>query len=259
MTARSSWDPDQYLRFGDERLRPALDLLAHINLQRPSLVVDLGCGAGNISAILKHRFPDARVLGVDGSAAMLEKARAAAPDCEFVQADMAHWTPEQPPDLIYSNAALHWLPDHQRLFPRLIGMVASGGVLAVQMPAMHDSPMRRLQGEVAASGAWAERLHGIASARDILKPEEYWTLLRPHAVALDMWETIYLHPLQGEDAVTQWATGSSLRPFLDALEPGQREAFRKDYADAVRPHYPRQPDGTTLFPFRRLFMVATRS
>ena len=157
MTAQSSWDPDQYLRFGDERLRPALDLLAHIGLERPRTVVDLGCGAGNVSAILKQRFPAARVLGVDGSAAMLEKARAAAPDCDFVQADMANWTPEQPPDLIYSNAALHWVPDHQRLFPRLMGTLASGGVLAVQMPAMHNSPMRRLQGELAASGAWAQR------------------------------------------------------------------------------------------------------
>ncbi len=172
MTAQSSWDPDQYLRFGDERLRPALDLLAHIGLERPRMVVDLGCGAGNVSAILKQRFPAARVLGVDGSAAMLEKARAAAPDCDFVQADMANWTPEQPPDLIYSNAALHWVPDHQRLFPRLMGTLAPDGVLAVQMPAMHDSPMRRLQGELAASGAWAQRLGGISSARDILKPEQ---------------------------------------------------------------------------------------
>lgn len=259
MTAQSSWDPDQYLRFGDERLRPALDLLAHVSLERPRVVVDLGCGAGNVSAILKRRFPSARVLGVDGSAPMLEKARASAPDCDFVQADMAAWAPEQPPDLIYSNAALHWVTDHQRLFPRLMGTLAPGGVLAVQMPAMHDAPFRRLQGTLAANGPWADRLRGISSAPDILTPEQYWSLLRPHAAALAMWETIYHHALQGEDAVMQWATGSSLRPFLDVLEPDQREPFRKAYADAVRPHYPRQPDGTTLLPFRRLFLVTTGS
>lgn len=261
--AQASWDPDQYLRFGDERLRPALDLLARISLPQPRLIVDLGCGAGNISAILKQRFPGAEVLGVDGSDAMLAKARAAAPECRFIQADIAHWTiaqwaPDRPPDLIYSNAALHWLPGHDQLFPRLIGMLQPGAVLAVQMPAMHASPFRRLQGQVAATGPWAERLKGVGLARDILEPEQYWDLLRPNGAELDMWETIYLHPLQGEDAVVQWAMGTSLRPFLDALPADQREPFRQAYADAVRPHYPRRADGTTLLPFRRLFMIARR-
>ncbi len=254
----TAWDPGQYLRFADERLRPALDLLAQVPLESPPRVVDLGCGAGNVTTILKRRFPAAEVIGVDGSAAMLEKARAAAPDCRFVQADMAAWEPDAPASLIYSNAALHWLGGHDRLFPRLLSLLAQGGVLAVQMPAMHDSPMRRLQLQVAQSGPWAEALRGHVSARDILSAGEYWDMLRPHATALDMWETVYMHALSGDDAVVEWAAGSSLRPFLEPLGPELRTAFRQAYAAALRPHYRRRADGTTLFPFRRLFMVARR-
>jgi trans-aconitate 2-methyltransferase len=252
----AEWDPGQYLRFEDERLRPALDLLARVPLERPARIVDLGCGAGNVSAILKARFPEADVLGVDGSPAMLEKARAAAPGCRFVQADAGAWLPEAPPDLIYSNAALHWLPGHEMLFPRLLSLLAPGGCLAVQMPAMHDAPFRALQYAVAARGPWAERLRGVGSAPPILDAGGYWDLLRPRAATLDLWETIYLHALRGEEAVVEWATGSSLRPFLEALPEPDRPAFRRAYADAVRPHYPRRADGTTLLPFRRLFLLA---
>lgn len=252
----TEWDPQQYLRFADQRLRPALDLLARVPLDRPGRVVDLGCGAGNVTAILKRRFPAAEVSGIDGSAAMLDKARIAAPDCRFVQADIGAWQPDTAPDLIYSNAALHWLGGHDTLFPRLLSLLSPGGVLAVQMPAMHDAPFRRLQPEVAANGPWAEALRGRGSARDILAPGAYWDLLKPRAHELDLWETIYLHPLHGEDPIVEWASGSSLRPFLEPLPPELQQAFRRAYAEALRPHYPRRADGTTLLPFRRLFMLA---
>jgi trans-aconitate 2-methyltransferase len=255
-SAAASWDPTQYLRFADERLRPALDLLARVPLASPRLVVDLGCGAGNVTAILRERFPAAAVLGVDGSEAMLAKARAAAPACTFIQADFARWTPETPPDLIFSNAALHWVSGHETLFPRLISLIAPGGIFAVQMPAMHDAPLRRLQNEIAGQGPWAPYLADASYARGLLPVEAYYDLLRPRVAALDIWETTYLHVLSGEDAVVEWAAGSSLRPFLDKLPPEMRQPFRMAYATALRPHYPRRPDGTTLLPFRRLFMLA---
>jgi trans-aconitate 2-methyltransferase len=255
----ADWDPEQYLRFADERLRPALDLLARVDLSTPARVTDLGCGAGNVTALLARRFPNAEITGVDASDAMLAKARAAAPGCRFTAADIGAWSPDAPPDLIYSNAALHWLGEHEALFPRLMSLLAPGGVLAVQMPAMHDAPLRRLQPEVAASGPWARHLRGVGSARDILAPERYWDVLRPHAATLDVWQTIYMHALQGDDAVGEWASGSSLRPFLDRLPEGSRTPFRAAYAAALRPHYSRRPDGTTLLPFRRLFIVARRA
>lgn len=167
MSTRPAWDPAQYLRFADERLRPALDLIARIPHPAPRRVVDLGCGAGNALPVLAARFPQAEVTGVDGSAAML--AKAAGQGLRTEQADIASWSPAEPVDVIFSNAALHWLGGHATLFPRLLGCLAPGGVLAVQMPAMHDAPFRALQPRVAADGPWAARLRGVASSPPILE------------------------------------------------------------------------------------------
>lgn len=251
----TSWDPSVYLRYGDERLRPALDLLGRIDAA-PARVVDLGCGPGNVTAILKQRWPGAEVLGIDGSAAMLDKARAAAPGCRFAEADFATWTADAPVDVLYSNAALHWLGGHDVLFPRLLAQVAKGGVMAVQMPAMHAAPIRALQHEVAAEGPWAKLLADVGGAPPILEPGQYWDMLRPLCAELDIWETIYLHALSGENAAVIWASGTSLRPFLDPLPDGLRAEFLAAYSAAVAPHYPRRADGTTLLPFRRLFIMA---
>ena len=254
--ASSTWDPAQYLRFGNERLRPALDLLAQIPLEAAAHVVDLGCGPGNVTPLLKHRFPGADVLGIDGSPDMLAKARIAAPDCRFEKGDFNIWVPEAKPDLIYSNAALHWVTDHDILFPHLLSLLAPDGVLAIQMPSMHDAPLRALQNEVAATGPWASILKDTGFARGLLPTGTYYDVLKPRTQHLDMWETTFLHVLTGENAVTQWAEGSSLRPFLDALPSELKQPFRDAYSEALRPHYPRRADGTTLLPFKRLFMVA---
>jgi trans-aconitate 2-methyltransferase len=255
--AAAVWDPGQYMRFAGERLRPALDLLGQVRLEAADRVVDLGCGAGNVTAILRERFPGADVLGIDGSASMLENARATVPRCRFEQGDFFQWEPEQPVDLLYSNAALQWVDQHDTLFPRLLGFVKPGGVFAVQMPAMHDTPLRTAPNELANAAPWAEHLRGVSSAPGILSAETYWDLLRPRVASLDIWQTTYLHALSGEHAVMEWASGSSLRAFLDRLPGELKEPFRQAYSEAVRPHYVRRADGTTLLPFQRLFMVAT--
>jgi trans-aconitate 2-methyltransferase len=252
----STWDPAQYLKFANERVRPAFDLLGRVPLDTATHIVDLGCGTGNMTAMLKQAFPGADVLGVDGAETMLAKARTAAPDCRFEQGDFATWTPSAAPELIYSNAALHWVTRHDILFPRLLSLLAPGGVLAVQMPSMHDAPLRMFQTEVARQGPWSHHLDDAGYARDLLPLESYYDLLRPRVASLDIWQTTYLHVLTGEDAVTEWAAGSSLRPFLDKLPPEQATEFRAAYSAALRPHYPRRPDGTTLLPFRRFFFVA---
>jgi trans-aconitate 2-methyltransferase len=254
--ASAIWDPAQYLRFAGERLRPALDLLAHVPLDAPARLVDLGCGPGNVTAILRERFPAAEVVGVDGSSAMLGRARATVPLCHFQQADFFQWQPPEPVDLIFSNAALQWVDRHPTLFPRLLSFLASGGVLAVQMPAMHDEPLRRIPYNLAESEPWAAYLHDVTSAPGILSPLEYWDLLRPLVASLDVWQTTYIHALHGENAVTEWAAGSGLRPFLDRLPEDQRRAFRQAYSEAARSQYPPRADGTTLLPFHRLFIVA---
>ena len=187
---------------------------------------------------------------------MLEKARAANPSCRFEQGDFSTWSPATPPDLIFSNAALHWVTDHDTLFPRLLSLLAPNGVLAVQMPSMHDAPFRALQNEVARKGPWSRFLDDAGYARGLLPVETYYDVIRPCVASLDIWTTTYLHVLTGEDAVTEWAAGSSLRPFLDRLPPDQAIAFRAAYSQALRPHYPSRPDGTTLLPFKRFFFIA---
>jgi trans-aconitate 2-methyltransferase len=254
----STWDPAQYLKFSNERVRPAFDLLAQVPLAAAAHVVDLGCGTGNMTVILKQRFPAADVLGVDGAETMLAKARAAAPDCRFEQADFATWRPAAAPDLIFSNAALHWVTDHEILFPRLVSLLSPNGVLAVQMPYMHDAPLRALQNEIAAREPWSRHLGDAGYARRLPPIETYYDVIRPHVASLDMWETTYLHVLTGEDAVAEWAAGSSLRPFLDSLPPDLTAGFRAAYSAALWPHYPRRPDSTTLLPFRRFFIIARK-
>ncbi|MBP0463672.1 methyltransferase domain-containing protein [Roseomonas sp. PWR1] len=249
-----SWDATQYLRFEDERLRPALDLMARIPHPGPARVVDLGCGAGNALAPLAARFPGAVVTGVDGSAAML--AKAAATGFATDQADIAAWAPAAPVDVLFSNAALQWLGGHEALFPRLLSHLTPGGVLAVQMPSMHAAPLRAEQDRIARDGPWAERLSRIGSAPPILAPGEYYDLLRPRVAALDIWVTEYVHVLRGADPVVQWAMGTSLRPFLDALDGSLREGFLDAYRAAMRAAYPPRADGAVLLPFRRLFLLA---
>ncbi len=253
----ATWDPAQYLRFGNERLRPALDLLAQIPLTAPGRVVDLGCGAGNVTAILRQRFPDADIVGVDGSESMLAKARTSAANCTFEQADFFQWQPRHKLDLIYSNAALQWVDRHTTLFPRLLSFLAPGGVLAVQMPDMRATPLHQVSRQLAASAEWSQELGDAIPQPGILPVMDYWDMLRPQVASLEIWQTTYMHALQGENAVMQWATGSSLRPYLDRLSDERKSVFRQAYADAVRSHYPRRADGTTILPFHRLFIVAT--
>lgn len=250
------WDPTQYLRWGDHRLRPALDLLQRIPLDSPERVVDLGCGPGNVTPFLRRRWPEARITGVDASASMLERARASDADVEWQQADVAAWTPPRPVDCLFSNAALHWLGDHSTLFPRLAGCVAKDGVLAVQMPRNFGEPSHTSIDDAVREGPWRARLQPLLRAEPTKSPEFYWDLLAPRVAALDVWETVYVQRLEGDNPVADFVKGSWLKTFLDALEVKERAAFEADYRARVLRAYPPRADGTTLFPFRRLFIVA---
>jgi trans-aconitate 2-methyltransferase len=252
------WDPAQYLKFADLRLRPAVDLLNRIDADSPSRVYDLGAGAGNVTRLLKLRWPNARIVGMDSSEEMLAKARQALPEIAWELADLASWRPPVPGDVIYSNAALHWLAHHDRLFPALVSALAPGGVLAVQMPHNFSSPSHTAIAEAAKSGPWRRKLEPLLRPPPVGDPEFYFDLLRSRAARLDIWETEYLHVLEGEDPVKEWTKGTWLKPLLDALGEPERRGFERRYAELVADAYPRRSDGRTLFPFRRLFIVAQR-
>ncbi len=252
-----SWNPDQYLRFAQPRLRPALDLAARVD-GNLATVVDLGCGTGNVTAMLASRWPQATLTGVDDSEAMLAQARVALPAVRWQQGSIAGWSAEAPVDLLYSNAALHWLPDHGTLFPHLARQVAPGGTLAVQMPRNFEAPSHTAIAEAVRAGPWRAALEPLLAPPPVATPAFYYEALLPFAATLDLWETEYLQVLQGPDAVKEWTKGTWLKQFLDRLQGTEREAFEADYAARVARAYPRRADGCTLFPFRRLFVVMKR-
>jgi trans-aconitate 2-methyltransferase len=254
-----AWNPEQYLKFADHRLRPAVDLLNRVAVTAPSVVYDLGCGAGNVTRLLRARWPQSRIVGVDSSPEMLDKARTAVPEVEWVLRDLTTWSPDQPADVIFSNATLHWLDDHQTLFPRLFGLLRPGGTLAVQMPRNHGAPSHTEMVATARSGHWAARLEGTVRESPVRPPAFYWDVLSGHGAALDVWETEYLHVLHGEAPVVQWTMGTALKPLLDELDEPDRSAFLAEYARRMADAYPRRSDGATLFPFRRLFLIAKRA
>ena len=258
------WNPAQYLQFESERMRPALDLLARVPLANARSIIDLGCGSGNVTRLLGERWPDARIIGVDSSPSMLQQARAATngdPRFTFIAADLARWQPEASVDLVYSNAALHWLPDHADLFVRVAAMVAPGGALAVQMPDNFRAPSHTLIADLARSERWREQLAAIVREPPVATAAAYLDWLAPVMSVVDIWVTEYLQVLaprnDGEHPVAAWTKGTWLVPFLEKLDQQQRAEFLRDYMQQLARHYPARPDGRTLFPFRRLFIIAT--
>jgi len=256
----SVWDPEQYSRFEAERDRAARDLLARLpHVLTPAEVWDLGCGAGQHAVWLRQRFPEARVRGLDSSDAMLEQARSRGADIDWRQGDISGWAPARPADLIWANASLHWLPDHQALLRRLVANLAAGGVLAVQMPMAHETRHHSLLREVAAQGPWAAALAGVGAIAPLLEPEAYYSVLAETCGDIDIWSTTYLQALGGADAVLEWMKGTALRPYLAALPDAvMRTAFLDALGARLSGAFPRRPDGLTLMPFPRLFLVARK-
>lgn len=251
-----AWDPTQYLKFANERLQPALDLLGRIPALAPETVVDLGCGAGTLAPMLTARWPLAKLTGVDGSPEMLAKARADHPSATFLQGDIATWSPAEPVDVLYTNAALHWLDGHDALIPRLLACVKPGGWLAIQMPRNFRAPSHTTIVDAIEQGPWRAKLEPHLRRDPVRGPGYYWRLLHDRAAQLSIWETRYLQVLSGDNPVADYTKGTWLKQFLDRLEGAEKAAFEADYRRRVALAYPKEADGRTLFPFRRLFILA---
>lgn len=251
------WSPTTYLRYASERGRPFADLIARVPTE-PATIVDLGCGPGQLSTMLRERWPNAYIHGVDSSEPMIEQAIRDNLDADtsYGLGDIATWRPEVPVDLLISNAAFQWVPDQLQVIPRLRASVAPGGVLAFQVPNNFGEPSHVLLRELATDARFAPYLSDVRGVRGV-DPLTYLDLLADDAWSLDVWETTYLHVLDGDDPVFAWISGTGARPFLQALPADLRMTFEAEYRALLRDAYPRKSYGT-LLPFQRVFVVARR-
>ncbi|MGC8559888.1 MAG: methyltransferase domain-containing protein [Phycisphaerae bacterium] len=252
------WNPKRYLQFSRERELPCRDLIGRVRGKPLKTVVDLGCGPGNSTAVIRETFPDANIIGIDSSADMLAAARAQLPGIRFINADIRSWSGDEPIDLIFSNAALQWVDDHAAIFSRLESMIRPGGYLAVQMPYRNaESPISRVLREVETDAAWKAYFQTPVRTWAVQAPENYYNMLCRRFKPIDIWLADYHHPLPDARAVIDWYLGTSLRPYLDVLPSEQeRQAFLRYCGRSMEPMYPVQSDGGILFSIRRLLVVA---
>jgi trans-aconitate 2-methyltransferase len=257
----SVWDPRVYLQFAGERERPFWELVSRIPHANPRLVVDLGCGPGTATVGLCRRWPEAVVVGVDNSAPMIEQAAALAiaGQLSFVLDDLRTWRPMAAPDVIVSNAALQWVPGHADLFEGWLGSLGPDGVFAFSVPGNFDAPSHTLLRELASSPRWAERLSGAREVPGVADPGRYLERLQALGATVDAWETTYQQVLSGPDPVFEWVSGTALRPYLTLLDHASAMEFSEQYRLVLATAYPSDGQGQTVFPFRRIFVVARRS
>jgi trans-aconitate 2-methyltransferase len=267
--SRDIWNPRQYRAYSSHRARPFYELLARVDVDAPAYVVDLGCGPGERTVDLTIRWPGAVVEGIDSSAQMIKEAHLAAESAgtggagawdaaqlRFSVGDLTEWMPDRPVDVIFSNAAFQWVPEHRRLLPRWVTALAPAGRLAFSMPGNFDAPSHRLLRELCESPRWRDRLGQVNRHNVVGDPADYFALLSDLGCAADAWETTYVQVLHGPDPVLEWMKGTALRPALDALpDEAERERFLTELAAPLRDAYPPGPHGT-LFPFRRVFVIA---
>lgn len=255
----ASWNPDEYMRFSDERTRPSVDLVSRIAVDFPSSVIDLGCGPGNSTRVLRERWPNARVVGLDSSAEMIDSARADEPHGEWILSGIEEWEPEEPFDVVFSNAALQWIPGHGALIERLFRSVAAEGALAFQIPSVTFAAVRDLIHDIALDGPWASRMTGPLGELTMESPGLYYDHLATDARSVDLWETEYFHVMDSPSAIVDWIASTGLRPFLAVLESeDETQAFIARLQTRVAETYHAQRDGHVLFPFKRTFVVAYR-
>jgi trans-aconitate 2-methyltransferase len=251
-----SWDASQYLQFADERTRPCLDLIGRIGLAQPARIIDLGCGPGNSTEALAQRWPEAEITGLDSSPDMITAVQKSHPDKSWIAGDIATWTADAPYNLVFSNAALQWVPDHPAVLPHLVQQLAPEGALAFQVPANFDAAAHRLMRELASSQAWQSHFPGKIREWFVHETAFYYDTLAPLVARLDLWTTEYFHIMESSEAIVEWYKGTGLRPFLDALPSADQGRFLIEYRRLVHEAFPPRSDGGVIFPFLRLFLIA---
>lgn len=250
----SDWDPEFYLRFKKERTRPSYDLIHHINYPHALNLTDLGCGPGNSTQMLREAYPLAKITGIDNSPSMLVEARINLPDCHFEENDISTWIPKNKQDIIFANASLQWLPNHQTLIPHLANQLQDEGILAIQMPDNWNEPTHLLMRQAANECGIVQ-----AGREALLAAQEYYNLLVNSHCTVDIWRTTYYHVMPSIDSIIGWFRATGLRPYLNQLNSTQKEKFLIQYQQLLTETYPTQDDNNILMLFPRLFIIARKS
>jgi trans-aconitate 2-methyltransferase len=251
------WSPGQYLKFRNERTQPAIDLISKIKMDNPKSIIDIGCGPGNSTQALYQRWPTAEIVGLDHSEEMIRKAKEDYPKQKWVLADASRFQSDRKYDLVFSNAALQWIPDHEKLLPRLLDLLNDKGGLAVQVPANNESPLHKALSAVSSRQMWNKFTAGCEQLLNYRSSAYYYDLLSPVVSEIDLWETRYYHILTSHQGLIEWYRSTGMRPFLERLpDDVSRTRFENDVLEACRNDYKIQRDGKILFPFQRIFFVA---
>lgn len=257
MKQMSDWNPDQYLKFARQRTQPSIDLASRVKVENPASVIDIGCGPGNSTRVLLESWPNAQITGLDSSPQMIDKAKTDLPEIEWITGDAGRFTFGKGYDVVFSNAAIQWMQNHEALVPRLYKIVKPGGALAVQIPADQGSPIRMSLLSVSAQEKWLKYTSGRERLMNYRTAEYYYDILAEMSGRFDVWETIYYHVLDSHEDLIEWYRGTALRPFLEKIPDGEiRKEFENEILDGCKDQYEIRKDGKVLYPFRRIFFVA---
>lgn len=252
------WNPELYLKFNKERIQPAMDLLTRINVENPGKIIDIGCGPGNSTQILKQRWPDAKITGADNSPAMIQKAEAEYPDQQWILFDANKDTPNEKYDIVFSNAAIQWIPNHSELIKKFASILNDNGVLSIQMPLFFDMEIAESIAEVASQPKWSKATEDVEDLFTIHHETFYYDQLSKYFNTIEIWTTSYYHIMESHEKILEMVRSTGLKPYIDRIPEQDIQEFESLILKRLLDDYPTQENGKVLFPFKRLFLLAQK-
>jgi len=252
----NDWNPDLYMQFSSERTQPSIDLIGKINQIEPKSIIDIGCGPGNSTQVLVNRWPKSQITGLDSSTAMIKKAKQDYPNQEWIVADALTYNPEIKYDIIFSNAVIQWIPNHEKLLTKFHENLTDNGIIAIQIPLFWDMPLGQIINNTAKDDRWKTKTESVSNLFTIHDYSFYFDQLSELFNSIEMWETHYMHILNSHIAILEMMRSTGLKPCLERLDDdSEKNKFEEEVLKKIRNAYPIQKNGKVLLPFKRLFFI----